>query len=198
VHLRNLKISVSVCPLRIWHCTLVLFSITQYDTTCHYQIIYLLRIEAQKVLVGVREDEEFFYIYFVLIFENKWSNQKISRNVHPASYPTAPWVPAAVGHDVRGGANGRLYCPVEIPAVVGHHGRNPSAVVQSGRRPSAVPHSGSVLAPWGTAASPRLYKRPTPCCWPLPHSSLIPSNLRLSTLQSSSDWGMFLNLVQFS
>jgi hypothetical protein len=37
---------------------------------------------------------------------------KISRNIHLASYPTAAGVPAAVGHDVRGGDNGRLYYPV--------------------------------------------------------------------------------------
>jgi hypothetical protein len=37
---------------------------------------------------------------------------KFSRNVHLALYPTAAGVPAAVGHGIRGGANGRLYCPV--------------------------------------------------------------------------------------
>jgi hypothetical protein len=40
--------------------------------------------------------------------KNKLSNKNFSRNVPMASYPTA----AAVGHGVRGGANGRLYCPV--------------------------------------------------------------------------------------
>jgi hypothetical protein len=34
---------------------------------------------------------------------------KFLRNVHMASYPTAAGVPAAVGHDIRGDANGRQY-----------------------------------------------------------------------------------------
>jgi hypothetical protein len=37
---------------------------------------------------------------------------KFSRNIHLVSYPMAAGVPAAVGHDVRGDANGRQYGPV--------------------------------------------------------------------------------------
>jgi hypothetical protein len=51
---------------------------------------------------------------------------KISRNVHLALYPATAGVPAAVGHDVRGGANGRLYWPVgQIPAAVGARWQDP-------------------------------------------------------------------------
>jgi hypothetical protein len=42
------------------------------------------------------------------------AESKISRNIHLASYSTAAGVPAAVGHGVRGGTNGRLYCPVGL------------------------------------------------------------------------------------
>jgi hypothetical protein len=39
---------------------------------------------------------------------------KFSRNVHLALYPIAAGVPAAVGHDVRGDANGQQYWPVGL------------------------------------------------------------------------------------
>jgi hypothetical protein len=88
---------------------------------------------------------------------------KISRNIHLASNPTASGVPTAVGHGIRGGANGRLPFG-QIPAAVGHSGRNPSAVA----------HGGRVMAPWATAATPPLYKGATAAAAGPP--SLTPSS----------------------
>jgi hypothetical protein len=65
--------------------------------------------------------------------------------------------------------NGRIKNFEKCTSVVVPHG---------GGRPIVVPHDGSVLAPWGMAAAPRLYKRPTPATGP----SVTPPNLRLSTL----------------
>jgi hypothetical protein len=39
---------------------------------------------------------------------------KFARNVHLAPYLTAAGVPAAMGHDVRGDADGRQYWPVGL------------------------------------------------------------------------------------
>jgi hypothetical protein len=87
---------------------------------------------------------------------------KISRNIHLAPYPTAAGTPSAVGYDVRGGANGRLYYPMRPDSCRrGHGGRSPSAVAHGVRSPRAVPYSGRVLAPWVTAAASPLYKGAT-------------------------------------
>jgi hypothetical protein len=77
---------------------------------------------------------------------------------------------AAVGHGVRGGANGRLYWPVGPSP---HGGRIPSVVARGGRSPSVVLHGGNTLAPWATTAAPRLSKRPSPAVGP----SLTPPSL---------------------
>jgi hypothetical protein len=54
----------------------------------------------------------------------------------------------------------------QVPAAVGHGDRNPSAVARVARNPCAVAHGGSVLAPWGMASAPRLYRRSTPATGP--------------------------------
>jgi hypothetical protein len=143
----------------------------------------------------LNRSEEFFIFILSWFSKNKWSNQNFRemyiwlctprRQEFLPPWGTALGVAPTVGCTARWG---------QIPAAVGHDGRNPSVVAHGGRTPSAVPHDGSILAPWGTAAAPRLYKRPTPAAGPSP----TPPNLRLSTLRSTSDWAMFLNLVQFS
>jgi hypothetical protein len=60
---------------------------------------------------------------------------KFSTNVHLALWPTALGVPAAVGHGVRGHANGRspsLWG--QAPDVVANGGRIPDAVWRRGPR----------------------------------------------------------------
>jgi hypothetical protein len=57
---------------------------------------------------------DFFKYLFYLNFRKINGRQKNSRNVHLASYPTAVGVPVAVEHNIRSGANGRLYCPVGL------------------------------------------------------------------------------------
>jgi hypothetical protein len=66
---------------------------------------------------------------------------------HGGRWGTALGVAPTVGCTARWG---------QIPAGVGHGGRNSSVVAHGARRPSVVPPGGSVLAPWGTAAAPRL------------------------------------------
>jgi hypothetical protein len=83
---------------------------------------------------------------------------KISRNVHLALYPTSAGVPAAVGHDVKGGRQRLAVLPsgTRFLSLWGTMTGIQAPVAHSARRPSVVPHGGSVLAPWGTAAAPRL------------------------------------------
>jgi hypothetical protein len=142
----------------------------------------------------------FLYIYFVMIYDFRKINgrikifEKCTSDVVPPRrqefpYPTAAGVAQTVG------------CPGlwgQVPAAVGQGGRIPSAVAHGGKSPSAMPRGGKGLAPWATEVAPPLYKSPSPCHRPLPQSSLTPPNLGLSTLRSTSDWGMFLNLVKFS
>jgi hypothetical protein len=109
----------------------------------------LLLLRACSKVVRIEDLLRFFYIYFALIFENKWSNQKFLEIYIWRHTPTA------VRHDVRGGANGRLYCLV---------GSDFYLTAAAG-----------ILAPWPTAPraliASQLYKRLTPCrCRPLPHS----------------------------
>jgi hypothetical protein len=68
----------------------------------------------------------------------------------------------------------------QIPAAVGHGGKNPSVVGHGVRSPSAMPHGGMVLLPWATAAASLLYKGATRAAAG-PHSLPLPLNLRLST-----------------
>jgi hypothetical protein len=70
---------------------------------------------------------------------------KFSRNVHLASYPTAAGVPAAMGHDVRGAANGRQHWSV-----------GPGSCPHDGKTTSAVGHGGSATLYKGPAAGPSL------------------------------------------
>jgi hypothetical protein len=103
---------------------------------------------------------------------------KFLRNVHHVSYPTAAGVPAAVPNGVR--MTPTVGCTDrwgQVPAAAGHGGRIPSVVAHGGRSPSAVGHG----------AVPQLYKGSSSCCRPLPHSSLTPPNLPLSTLLSTSE-----------
>jgi hypothetical protein len=102
---------------------------------------------------------------------------KFSRNVHLPPWGTALGVMPAVGSIGRWG---------QVPAVVPHSTRFPIATAHGGWSPSAAAHGGKALAPWATAAAPRLYKGSSPCRRP-PHSSPTPPTLRLSILRSTSE-----------
>jgi hypothetical protein len=65
-------------------------------------------------------------------------NSKFSTNVHLASWPTSLGVPAAVGHGVRGAANGRQYWPVGSGSCRCGHRRQEPAYIR-GRAPAAIP-----------------------------------------------------------
>jgi hypothetical protein len=80
-----------------------------------------------------------------MIFEKLLVELKFWRNIHLAPCPTALGVPAAVGHDVRGAANGRQYWPVgpgltPRPTTLGN--------------PSVVGHGVRILTSWPAAAAP--------------------------------------------
>jgi hypothetical protein len=94
------------------------------------------------------------------MFENKWSNKKFVE-IYIWHHTPRRHGGRTLGVAPTVGCTARWS---QIPAAVGHDGRNPSAMTQGARSPSAVPHGGRVLA----AAS----KGPSPAAaGPLPHSS---------------------------
>jgi hypothetical protein len=93
---------------------------------------------------------------------------KFSTNVRLALWPTALGVPAAVGHGVRGAANGRQYWPV-------------------GPGPDAVGHGVRTLTSWAAAVVPTYIRSRAPGAGPFTPPSLLPPNIRLSTLQSTCE-----------
>jgi hypothetical protein len=84
-------------------------------------------------------EQLFLYIYFVMIFENKWLNPPLE--VPPTVGCTGRWGldPASVGHDGR------------IPGAVGHGGRATQAEPFLSAPPSLVTHSSkfSAFQPFG-------------------------------------------------